>query len=612
MKKTWKFRALAAVLCLMLLCGETVTAGAVTSLGAESNLVQDLYSYARTEMSFDTAEINSDGQWRRTFKGNLEAIQAAVSSFITTLTSGGWNFTLNHEHQFEYKRYMNYSVTLTYTGTAAIAAGTVQQMFDDAYYGDLMIYYAGEGSTKTGLIVVASGLQVEDLGLRSDGSIVDVESVGPSAGAGLTENADGTFSTTDGRLTATLGQATVLRDGTKYYTSDAVLNRRKNKGREEILIENYYRNEGIAIAFPYNILMTGDSYGPKTLGETTFKDNGGVDKMSDYFTKTYTYLFGICHNGNYLWCHPDPTEEIQDVLVRVLKWDTDQNIGVFYIGCRMKSAPTCVECLAALRLNEAVSYDGDAERVTMQTGDTRTFSFTATEYRPSYETYAWEILEGSALIEMSGVNLQDCRVKAIRDGQARIKVTYTYGDTEPDVLTGIPRHVQKNKSQEFILDIGQGQSEDPTPTPEPTVTPEPEEEKKQVLVKGILYTLEKSTATVSGADVNMTEITIPASIKVNGKTYKVTAIGAGAFKGFKITSLTIGKNISKIGKDAFRKCSKLKTIKINTKKLTASKVGANAFKDISSKAKFTCPSGKAKAYRTILLKKGVSKKATFK
>lgn len=47
-------------------------------------------------------------------------------------------------------------------------------------------------------------------------------------------------------------------------------------------------------------------------------------------------------------------------------------------------------------------------------------------------------------------------------------------------------------------------------------------------------------------------------------------------------------------------------------KLKAAKVGKNAFKGIKSSATIKVPKAKLKAYKTMLYKKGVSKKATFK
>jgi len=72
--------------------------------------------------------------------------------------------------------------------------------------------------------------------------------------------------------------------------------------------------------------------------------------------------------------------------------------------------------------------------------------------------------------------------------------------------------------------------------------------------------------------------------------------------------VTIGKNIKKISKNAFRDCKKLKSITIKTSKLTSSKVGANAFKGIYSKATIKVPKKKLSAYKNFLKKKGIGKK----
>ena len=56
-----------------------------------------------------------------------------------------------------------------------------------------------------------------------------------------------------------------------------------------------------------------------------------------------------------------------------------------------------------------------------------------------------------------------------------------------------------------------------------------------------------------------TKIAVPDSIKINGATYKVTSIAKSAFKNNKkLKTVTIGKNVSKIGevKDNYDKIYK--------------------------------------------------------
>lgn len=108
-------------------------------------------------------------------------------------------------------------------------------------------------------------------------------------------------------------------------------------------------------------------------------------------------------------------------------------------------------------------------------------------------------------------------------------------------------------------------------------------------------------------------ISIPATVKKDGVTYKVTSIAKNAFRNNKkLTKVTIGKNIETIGKCAFYGCKKLKQITIKTTLLTDKKVGSKAFKGIHKKAVFKVPKSKRKTYKSMLKKKGISKSVKIK
>lgn len=105
-------------------------------------------------------------------------------------------------------------------------------------------------------------------------------------------------------------------------------------------------------------------------------------------------------------------------------------------------------------------------------------------------------------------------------------------------------------------------------------------------------------------------ITVKNTVKIKGKTFKITAIGNSAFKNCrKVTKVTIGKNVTAIGKKAFYKCAKIKTITIKSTKLK--KVGKKAFSGISSKAKIKVPKKKVKSYKKILKNKGQKSSVTI-
>ena len=98
---------------------------------------------------------------------------------------------------------------------------------------------------------------------------------------------------------------------------------------------------------------------------------------------------------------------------------------------------------------------------------------------------------------------------------------------------------------------------------------------------------------------------IPAQITVAGHTYKVTSIRAKAFsKNTTVTKVVIGKNVSKIGKEAFYGCKNLKKIQVKSKKLSSKNVGSRAFKEINKKAKMSVPKSKVKSYAKWVKTKG--------
>lgn len=106
---------------------------------------------------------------------------------------------------------------------------------------------------------------------------------------------------------------------------------------------------------------------------------------------------------------------------------------------------------------------------------------------------------------------------------------------------------------------------------------------------------------------NVKAVIIPASVKIGGKSFKVTSVASKALqKNAKITSVTVGTNVKTIGENAFNGCKKLKSITIKSTKLK--KAGKNAFKGISQTAKIKVPKAKLKAYQKLLKGKGQGKK----
>ena len=109
-------------------------------------------------------------------------------------------------------------------------------------------------------------------------------------------------------------------------------------------------------------------------------------------------------------------------------------------------------------------------------------------------------------------------------------------------------------------------------------------------------------AYVGTTDKKAARVTVPDTVSVGGVTYKVTSIMDKAFsKNKKMTTVTIGKNVTSIGKNVFQNCTNLKTVTI--KSTVLNKIGANAFNG-DKKLVIKAPGNKASAYKSYFKNKG--------
>lgn len=108
-------------------------------------------------------------------------------------------------------------------------------------------------------------------------------------------------------------------------------------------------------------------------------------------------------------------------------------------------------------------------------------------------------------------------------------------------------------------------------------------------------------------------VKIPDTVSINGTIYAVTGISANAFKNNQLLRITvIGRNVRRIGKQAFYNCKNLRTITIRTSMLTKKNIGTKAFKGTYKKIKVKVPAKQFKTYKKFFKSKGMSTKAIYK
>ncbi|MBQ6438584.1 MAG: leucine-rich repeat protein [Mogibacterium sp.] len=115
---------------------------------------------------------------------------------------------------------------------------------------------------------------------------------------------------------------------------------------------------------------------------------------------------------------------------------------------------------------------------------------------------------------------------------------------------------------------------------------------------------------------NARSVVVPASIKIDGQTYKVTQINANAFKSSKIKTITIGKNVKVIKKNALKGSRATKLI-LRTKLLKKTKIKGSMkgskIRTVQVKVGSRSANKKfVKSYKRIFTKKNAGKKVTVK
>ena len=134
----------------------------------------------------------------------------------------------------------------------------------------------------------------------------------------------------------------------------------------------------------------------------------------------------------------------------------------------------------------------------------------------------------------------------------------------------------------------------PTPVPKATAAPSSAKINSTFCVGNLKYRVTGNRIVTCYGTTNsrVKKISIPSTVRYKNVTYRVTSIWANAFKNkTRLTTVSIGNNVSVIGKNAFYKCKKLKKVTIGT---GLTQINANAFRGIKKGCTITIKSLKLK------------------
>ncbi len=181
--------------------------------------------------------------------------------------------------------------------------------------------------------------------------------------------------------------------------------------------------------------------------------------------------------------------------------------------------------------------------------------------------------------------------------------------TTTPLPTSTPGGSNKPSNPTHTSDVTNKSSSTPTQQPTKTKAPSTTNDGSSSLTVGSTVTYKNAKYRITGKNtaeftgiVKGKTVNVPNTITVGGKVYKITSIAAKACRdNIKITKLVIGKNVKKIGKEAFFNCKKLKNIDCKSALLKAGSIKKNAFKGLNKKVVLKVPKAQKVLYKKLFV-----------
>lgn len=340
-----------------LVAGELAQDPLSYSLTPDCVYIQNPQDYFGDGLTFKK-NSHSDGYTIWTFKGGYDAIKA----YMDVLCGTGCNLRLVDSYFQEYASSFTTSGgtfcswLADYTGTGSVTR-TTGVPFIDGKRANVGVYASSNraGGDLEIKIYIPDDLTQVDLGLRlSGGNVSTGVGSGTSALAGLYKMPDGSFQTTDGRLSAQLGQATVLRDGeTCSAPTEMVL----EESTRELWVRDFYRSEMLYFSAPKNGVASGDLYTMQDILLTAWWGSNNsmatLRSAEDFGGYRWSLCLGAGHNGSYILPTYLDSNQFENILVRVLHYEEGVE-AVYYIYAAFNTQPRVIEALCAVDLTQAI------------------------------------------------------------------------------------------------------------------------------------------------------------------------------------------------------------------------------------------------------------------
>lgn len=295
------------------------------------NVFQSLHNYAgnkATCKNFPSQKVDT-----AYFLVQYKTTEDVIDKYVKMLTQNG--FTLLEKDDDPYLADCEWRLRCDNDKEAYPLAD-----YDDNCHLEITGYSSGQFFVK-----YSGELLMQDLGIRIDGKNVDVFNAGKSAAAGLYRMPDGSYETSDGRLNAKIGTATVIRDG-KRLEAEAHYNLNKS---EWLIVNEYHRNEDFFFALDPEYTVQGDYYWCSSFveGRYSFVDGDADKVMNNGHGENPFFLMAA---NNYRYGPTQSDNRFESLFVRVMYYEEEVE-AVYYVYAKLKdSTPSELEALCTVIL----------------------------------------------------------------------------------------------------------------------------------------------------------------------------------------------------------------------------------------------------------------------
>lgn len=360
-----------------------------------------------------------------------------VAAYVEMLQRNGFTLVEKFYESYYTNSYLSYGLTCDFMPNAT----THEQVYTSNQV-HVSIYKSRNTDWS---FYISSDLEYCDLGIRENGGNVEIIPRGDSAGAGLTRLSNGSYQTSDGRLSTQVGSAVVIREGVQN-TANAFLE--LEKGRCILTIDGYMPDEALVLDYEEGSLDSGDIFlindladGEPALSMTIDGERVGLNRK--FGSEFHSITLRVMHY-----------EESKDAVIYMYVETHGGSPAMLEVLCAFSTMPYVEPPETRPTKVDATYSTIEDEDFSMKVGESILLEIGLESYHfgSDYFTYDWEVVSGGEVVDIYGVG-NNCYITATESGTAVVTLRFGYTEEGNNVLTGNPQTEHHTAERTYTIRV---------------------------------------------------------------------------------------------------------------------------------------------------------------